>query len=67
MGVRRRAAINASNLAARLNSGTPARLSPRPGRMLDRRKRHEAALERAKFVMAQGWLSEASSRDAEDS
>jgi hypothetical protein len=35
--------------------------------VLDRRKRHEAALARAKFVMAQGWLSEASSRDAEGS
>jgi hypothetical protein len=63
MSVRRRAEISASNLAERLESNAPARLHPRPGRMLDRRSRLEARLARAKFVVAQGWLSD----DAESS
>jgi hypothetical protein len=67
MGVRRRAEITASKLAARLEGEVPARFCPRPGRVLDRRSRLEAGLARAKFVMAEGWLSEASSRDAEGS
>jgi hypothetical protein len=39
-----------ARLRARLSSPSPARLHPRPGRMLDRRWRIEAALQRAEFV-----------------
>jgi hypothetical protein len=42
MSVRRRAEIKALNLAARLEGKAPARLTPRRGRMLDRRSRLEA-------------------------
>jgi hypothetical protein len=67
MSVRRRAEINAVNLAARLESKAPARLHPRPGRALDRRKRLEAVLARAKYVVAEGWISEAGDADGEGS
>jgi hypothetical protein len=39
-----------ARLRARLSSLSPARLHPRPGRTLDRRRRLEAALGRAVFV-----------------
>jgi hypothetical protein len=51
-----RAAYVAERLEARLSSSSPARLHPRPGRTLDRRARFEAALMRARFVVAQGQL-----------
>jgi hypothetical protein len=44
MSVHQRAAHRIPKLLAQLNSDTPARLYPRPGRTLDRRTRLEAAL-----------------------
>ena len=46
----RRAAYHAPRILARLNSNTPARLFPRPGRMLDRRANLEFALRRSRIV-----------------
>ena len=60
MNVRRRAEERALSLAARLEGKGPARLRPRAGRVLDRRKRFEAVLARAKYVVAEGWVLEAS-------
>jgi hypothetical protein len=45
-----RAAYLAPRILARLNSTTPARLHPRPGRMLDRRANLEFALRRSRIV-----------------
>ena len=45
-----RAAYHAPKRLARLNSGTPARVHPRPGRMLDRRANIELALKRSLIV-----------------
>jgi hypothetical protein len=59
MSVRRRAEERALSLAGRLEGKGPARLKPRLGRTLDRRKRFEAVLARAKYVVAEGWVSEA--------
>jgi hypothetical protein len=46
----KRAAYHAPRILARLNSNTPARLFPRPGRMLDRRANLEFALRRLRIV-----------------
>jgi hypothetical protein len=46
----KRAAYIAPRLIARLNSPSPARVNPRPGRLLDRRLRLEAKLRRALIV-----------------
>jgi hypothetical protein len=46
----KRAAYIAPRILARLNSATPARLHPRPGRMLDRRAKLELALKRSLIV-----------------
>ena len=46
----KRAAYIAPRLIARLNSPSPARLNPRPGRLLDRRPRLEAKLRRTLIV-----------------
>jgi hypothetical protein len=43
----KRAALTAPKRIERLNSATPARLHPRPGRKLDRRARIELALTKA--------------------
>jgi hypothetical protein len=45
-----RAAYHAPRILARLNSTTPARIHPRPGRMLDRRVNLEAKLRRSLIV-----------------
>jgi hypothetical protein len=45
-----RAAYHAPRLLARLNRDAPARLHPRPGRMLDRRANLEFALQRSRIV-----------------
>ena len=45
-----RAAYLAPKRLARLNSDTPARLHPRPGRKLDRRRNLEFALKRSMIV-----------------
>jgi hypothetical protein len=52
-----RAAHVVSRLAARLNSDAPARLHPRPGRMLDRRGRLAHALWRAEYAAVLPWLA----------
>jgi hypothetical protein len=54
----RRAAYHAPRLLARLTSASPARLNPRPGRMLDRRPRLERALRRTLIVARQHALDE---------
>jgi hypothetical protein len=46
----KRAAYHAPRILARLNSATPARLHPRPGRMLDRRANLEFVLRRSRIV-----------------
>jgi hypothetical protein len=46
----KRAAYHLPRILARLNSDTPARLHPRPGRMLDRRVNMEIALQRSLLV-----------------
>jgi hypothetical protein len=46
----KRAAYLAPKRLARLNSDAPARLHPRPGRMLDRRANLEFALRRSRIV-----------------
>jgi hypothetical protein len=46
----KRAAWHAQKRIERLNSDTPARLHPRPGRMLDRRANLELALKRSLIV-----------------
>ena len=46
----KRTALTASKRIERLNSDTPARLHPRPGRMLDRRANIELALKRSLIV-----------------
>jgi hypothetical protein len=53
-----RAAWHALNRIERLNSATPARLHPRPGRMLDRRANIENALRRSLIVARQHALDE---------
>ena len=45
-----RAAYHAPRILGRLNSATPARLHPRPGRVLDRRANLEFALRRSRIV-----------------
>jgi hypothetical protein len=45
-----RAAYHAPRILARLNSDKPARLRPRPGRKLDRRRNLEFALKRSMIV-----------------
>jgi hypothetical protein len=67
MGVWRRAEERALSLAARLEDRAPSRLRPRPGRVLDRRRRFEAVLARAKYVVAEGWLLEKPGADGESS
>jgi hypothetical protein len=47
----KRAAYHAPKRLARLNSEAPARLHPRPGRMLDKRANLELALRRSLLVM----------------
>jgi hypothetical protein len=54
----KRAAYHAPRILARLNSATPARLRPRPGRMLDRRATLEAKLRRSLIVARQFALDE---------
>jgi hypothetical protein len=53
-----RAARVVPKLIARLTSSSPARLRPRPGRMLDRRARLEAAVRRSLVVARQYALEE---------
>jgi hypothetical protein len=54
----KRAAYHAPRLLARLNSDTPARFRPRPGRMLDRRSHLEGRLRRSIIVAKQYALDE---------
>jgi hypothetical protein len=54
----KRAAYHAPRILARLNSDKPARLHPRPGRVLDRRARIEARLRRSLIVARQYALDE---------
>jgi hypothetical protein len=54
----KRAAYHAPRLLARLASASPARLNPRPGRVLDRRPRLERSLRRALIVARQHALDE---------
>ena len=53
-----RAAHVAPRLIARLTSSSPAQLRPRPGRVLDRRPRLEAAVRRSLIVSRQAALDE---------
>jgi hypothetical protein len=53
-----RAAYHAPRILDRLNSTTPARLHPRPGRMLDRRVNLEAKLRRSLIVARQFAIDE---------
>jgi hypothetical protein len=52
----KRAAYTAPRWLARLHSSSPARLHPRPGRMLDRRVNMEIALQRSLLVARQRYL-----------
>jgi hypothetical protein len=54
----KRAAYHAPRILARLNSDKPARLHPRPGRMLDRRVNLKARLRRALIVARRFALNE---------
>jgi hypothetical protein len=54
----KRAAYIAPRILARLNSATPARLHPRPGRTLDRRANLEAKLRRSLIVARQFAIDE---------
>jgi hypothetical protein len=54
----KRAAYLVPRLLARLTSNEPARLHPRPGRVLDRRPRLEAKLRRSQIVARQHALDE---------
>ena len=54
----KRAAYHAPRILARLNSEAPARLFPRPGRMLDRRVNLEAKLRRSLIVARQFAIDE---------
>ena len=54
----KRAAYHLPRILARLNSTAPARLHPRPGRMLDRRSHLEAQLRRSIIVARQYELDE---------
>jgi hypothetical protein len=51
LSLRERAAHVASRLRARLNSASPARLNPRPGRVLDRRSQLQGTLRRAELLV----------------
>jgi hypothetical protein len=51
MSVRQRAEVRVPKLLARLNSATPARLHPRPGRTMDRRARLENSLRLAQLTL----------------
>ncbi len=53
-----RAAYHAPRILARLNSSVPARLHPRPGRMLDRRPILEAKLRRSLIVARTAAIEE---------
>jgi hypothetical protein len=53
-----RAAYHAPRILARLSSDAPARLHPRPGRMLDRRANLEFALRRSLIVAREHELEE---------
>jgi hypothetical protein len=54
----RRAAYHAPRILARLNATTPARIHPRPGRMLDRRANLEAKLRRSPIVAREFAIDE---------
>jgi hypothetical protein len=54
----KRAAYHAPRILARLNSTVPARINPRPGRMLDRRVNLEAKLRRSLIVARQHAIDE---------
>ena len=54
----KRAAYHLPRLLARLNSDTPARFRPRPGRLLDRRTHLEGRLRRSLIVARQHALDE---------
>jgi hypothetical protein len=54
----RRAAYHAPRILARLNATAPARINPRPGRMLDRRANLEAKLRRSLIVARQFAIGE---------
>jgi hypothetical protein len=54
----KRAAYHAPRIFARLNATTPARINPRPGRMLDRRANLEAKLRRSLIVARQFAIDE---------
>jgi hypothetical protein len=53
-----RAARIVPGLIAKLTSSSPARLHPRPGRVLDRRANLEAKLRRSRIVARQYALDE---------
>jgi hypothetical protein len=53
-----RAAYHAPKRLGRLNSDTPARLNPRPGRMLDRRANMELALKRSLIVARRAKIAQ---------
>jgi hypothetical protein len=54
----KRAAYHAPRILARLNSTVPARINPRPGRILDRRVNLEAKLRRSLIVARQHAIGE---------
>jgi hypothetical protein len=53
-----RAAYTAPRVLARLNSPSPARINPRPGRMLDRRALLERGLKRSLLVARRARIAE---------
>jgi hypothetical protein len=59
MSVRQRAEHRIPKLRAMLESKESLRLKPVLWGTMERRKRHEAALARAEFIVGRGWLSEA--------
>ena len=59
MSVRRRAEHRIPKLRAMLESKESLRLKPVLWGTMERRKRHEAALARAEFIVGRRWLSEA--------
>jgi hypothetical protein len=59
LSVRQRAERRIPKLRAMLESKESLRLKPVLWGTMERRKRHEAALRRAEFIVGQRWLSEA--------
>ena len=54
----KRTALTAPKRIERLNSDTPARLHPRPSRMLDRRANMELALKRSLIVARRARIAQ---------